>query len=107
MVDAQPHPVFLFLFSFPFPLFILFSFAASSSVGTPQLTRADRPSVLVRLHSVPSRSLEKSHPSFFSSSSFPGGQPVSPIMSGIHTPTETVVVEGGGARLLHRVESWW
>lgn len=52
-------------FFLSFPSFILFSFAASSSVGTPQLTRADRPSVLVRLHSVPSRSLEKSHPSFF------------------------------------------
>lgn len=77
-------------------LFILSSFAASSSVGKPPLTHADRLSVLVRLHSVPSRSLEKSHPSFFSP--FPG--PISPITSGIHTPTETVVE--GAHRLPHR-----
>lgn len=68
-MDAHFHPLFLVILLFFF-LFFLF-FTPSSPVSKPPLTRADTLSVLVRLHSVPSRSLEKSHPSFFSP--FPGG----------------------------------
>lgn len=81
-------------FFFSFSVFILFSFAASSSVGTPQLTRADRLSVLVRLHSVPSRSLEKSHPSFFSP--FPGGNHLAYHVWNPHTDGNRG--SGGGRR---------
>lgn len=84
-----------FLLFFAFSSFVL---APSYSIGKPLLTHADTLSVLVRLHDVPSRSLEKSHTT---EPSFPFGPP-SPIMSGIRTPTHL-----GRGRAAHTTGGSW
>lgn len=76
---SRPSPCVFFLF--------LFLFNAPSSVGKPLLTHADTFSMVVRLHNIPGRSLEKSHPS--EPAFFLGRLSLffSPIMAAIHTPT--------------------